>query len=115
MFRRILFLSAVFCASAHAPLFARQEYNRVFWKTYQEELGKFADTTRCNACHYGAEKKNRNDYGQAVGTALGKTGVKDADEIGKALKKAADQKSSVEGKTFADLIQAGKLPGKRPD
>ena len=108
-------LASVSSLTTAIPAGARQEYNRVFWKAYQDELGKYAETTRCNVCHYGAEKKNRNDYGKAVGAALGKTGVKDADKIRHALTEAAEKKNAAEGKTFGDLIKDGKLPGKRPD
>jgi hypothetical protein len=93
---------------------ARSEYNREFWALYQQELGKHAETTKCSVCHSGNDKKQRNDYGQAFGKALGGKGLKDADKIKDALQTVAKEKSSIDGKTFGDLIQAGNLPGKRP-
>lgn len=92
---------------------ARSEYNRVFWDRYQQELGKYAETTKCNVCHFGNDKKDRNDYGRAFGKALGKEQIRDADQIKAALHSAAKEKSSSAGKTFGELIQAGMLPGKR--
>jgi hypothetical protein len=110
-----LFCAVLLALAFAAPAFGRAEYNRAFWKTYQAELGKLAETVRCNACHYGNDKKNRNDYGKAFGTALGGAHVEEADKIQQALEAAAKEKSGTEGKTFGDLIKAGKLPGKRPD
>jgi hypothetical protein len=39
----------------------------------------------------------------------------EVDKIKEALKKTEKGKSSVEGKTFGDLINDGKLPGKAPE
>ena len=100
---------------------ARPNYNKEFWAKYDKEIGKFKETTKCNVCHFGAEKKNRNDYGKAVGEALvskdvgGKKQETDLDKIKAALDKAAKEKSGTEGKTFGDLIKDGKLPGKAAD
>jgi hypothetical protein len=91
---------------------ARPEYNKEFWDTYPS-LKDLKENTKCDACH-GKEKKVRNDYGKAVGGALGETKVKDAEKIKAALKKAEGEKSSTDGKTFGDLIKDGKLPGKAP-
>ncbi len=93
---------------------ARPEYNKGFWEKYDKEIGAQKDVAKCNACHFGTEKKNRNDYGKAVGTALGEPKIKDAEKIKAALDKAAKEKSATEGKTFGDLIKEGKLPGKNP-
>lgn len=91
---------------------ARPEYNKEFWDMYPT-LKDFKENTKCDACH-GKEKKVRNDYGKAVGTALGEPKIKDAEKIKAALKKAEGEKSSTEGKTFGELIKDGKLPGKAP-
>ena len=93
---------------------ARPEYNPVFWDTYKKEVGAEKESVGCKACHFGETKKNRNDYAKAIGEALGETKVKDVDKIKAALKKAEAGKSSVEAKTFGDLIKDGKLPGKNP-
>ena len=91
---------------------ARPEYNTQFWDAYPS-LKDLKDATKCEACH-GKDKKVRNDYGKSVGEALGEAKVKDAEKIKGALKKAEAGKSSVDGKTFGDLIKDGKLPGKAP-
>jgi len=107
---------------------ARPKYLKGFKKEYKDLVKKLkkqskAETDKakkkklkvnCFVCHYGKKKKNRNDYGDAMGKALGKKKVKEADLIEKALKKIEKGKSSVKGKTFGDLIKAGKLPGTAP-
>lgn len=91
---------------------ARPNYNKEFWDMYPT-LKDFKEGTSCGACH-GKEKKVRNDYGKAVGGALGEAKVMDAEKIKAALKKAEGEKSGTDGKTFGDLIKDGKLPGKAP-
>ena len=99
---------AAACLAPNAD--ARPNYNKEFWDNYPS-LKDHKDTAKCDACH-GKEKKVRNDYGKAVGEALGAAKVTDAEKIKAAFKTAEDKKSSVEGKTFGDLIKDGKLPGK---
>ncbi len=60
-------------ASAFAP------FSKQFSKTYIEENKEvdkgFAEAVKkakCNLCHYGKSKKNRNDYGKALGKLLDK-------------------------------------------
>jgi hypothetical protein len=93
---------------------ARPDYNKAFWEVYKAELGTQAESVKCGACHFGQEKKNRNDYGKAVGEAIGAKNEKDMAKIKAGLEKAAKQKSATDGKTFGDLIKDGKLPGKNP-
>lgn len=93
---------------------ARPDYqNKGFIPAYPA-LKAEIETAKCGVCHYGDKKSNRNDYGKAVGEALGEKNVKDEEKIKAAIKKAEAGKSSVEGKTFGDLIKDGKLPGKNP-
>jgi len=92
---------------------ARPDYlNKGFTPTYPA-LKAEIETAKCGVCH-GSDKKVRNDYGMAIGKALGEPKVTDVEKIKAALKKAEGEKSSVEGKTFGDLIKDGKLPGKAP-
>ena len=67
---------------------------------------------KCDICHYGKEKKDRNNYGAALHEAMGKDqkDVKDVEKLKEALKKAEEKASAVEGKTFGQLIHDGKLP-----
>lgn len=92
---------------------ARPGYLKSFNGTYPA-LKDAAESAKCGICHFGEKKSNRNDYGKAMGEALGAKDVKDAKMIEDALKKAEASKSSTEGKTFGDLIKDGKLPGKNP-
>lgn len=92
---------------------ARPQYNKTFNAQYPK-LKEVSDAAKCGVCHFGDSKKNRNDYGKAMGEALGASNVKEEKAIEDALKKAEEAKSSTEGKTFGDLIKEGKLPGKNP-
>lgn len=92
---------------------ARPPYQKEFMGQY-EKVKPEAEKVKCLICHYGDSKKNRNDYGKAFGEALGGPNVKDAEKIVAALKKAEEGKSATEGKTFGDLLNEGKLPGKNP-
>lgn len=83
-----------------------------------KNLEKQAKKAKCNVCHYGKKKKNRNDFGQALAKEFAKNkkkkNEKDVKIIKEVFKKAAKKKSSVKGKTFGDLIKDGKLPGTAP-
>lgn len=93
---------------------ARKPYHDVFVAAYPE-LGEAAKTAKCNVCHFGDAKKNRNDYGDAMVKALaGKKNLKEGDEGIKTALKAIEAEKGAEGKTFGELIKAGKLPGKEP-
>jgi hypothetical protein len=68
---------------------------------------------KCNVCHFGTSKENRNDYGKAIIKGLdGKKNLKKKDKtiFEDALKTAEEQKSATPDKTFGDLLQAGELP-----
>lgn len=73
---------------------------------------------KCNVCHYGTNKKNRNDYGKALDELLDKKAdVKDKEKIAAALDTVADMKSKPgdeSAPTFGDLIKQGKLPSEEP-
>jgi hypothetical protein len=92
---------------------ARPDYLKGFNAEYPA-LKDQAESTKCGICHFGEKKSNRNDYGKAMGEALGEKNSKDAEKIKAALKKAEAGKSATEGKTFGDLLKDGKLPGKNP-
>lgn len=84
---------------------------------YKELLVKEA---KCNTCHQGKKKPNRNDYGVQLARILDKKKhlkykeeavakeIKQAfDTVGKMRSNPKDEKSP----TFAELIAKGKLPG----
>jgi len=72
------------------------------------------EKVRCNVCHVGRVKKNRNAYGQALDKLLDRQADKDnkakiqaaLDTVAKQHSNPDDQKSP----TFGELIQQGKLP-----
>lgn len=113
----IALVAAVSPLAAPKQAQARPKYMAVFKQTYPNpKLAGQVEATKCNVCHFGKEKKDRNDYGMAISNALGEAkNVKAADEIAKALKTAEKAASSTEGKTFGDLIKDGQLPGKSPE
>ncbi len=99
----------VFVATAQDAQ-ARPKYMGAFKEAYPALVTQ-ADTIKCNVCHFGDKKTNRNDYGMAVGKSLGEKNVMDAEKIKEGLKKAEAEKNA-DGKTFGELIKDGKLPGK---
>lgn len=102
---------------------ARPQYKAQFEKHYAEsKIVEAAKEAKCNVCHYGKSKKNRNDYGKALSEHLSKAVYdelkKDKEALNKKISealKAVEKKKSVGGETFGDLIEAGKLPGTAPE
>lgn len=73
---------------------------------------------KCNLCHEGKSKKDRNAYGVAVDKLLDKAEIvalmkedkdKGTETILAALVKVEAEKSP-SGETYGDLLKAGKLP-----
>ncbi len=103
---------------------ARPDYKKVQDVKYKGSAieGALADA-KCNACHYGKKKTDRNDYGNALVKAgltgenyKAKKGDKEAfaKEIEEALDKVLESKNEAD-ETFGDRIKAGKLPGTNPE
>ncbi len=91
---------------------ARQPYFNNFKETYSKLDSTKVDANKCGICHggeKGANKKKLSKYAQELKAALGKTNIKDADEIKKALK-TAEGKDAGDGKTYGDLLNDGKFP-----
>ena len=90
---------------------ARPQYKSAFQKKYTKVAANNKIT--CDACHVKGEKdkKKRNNYGTALAKIV-KKNEKDKAKIGEALTKAEKEKSGTDGKTFGDLLNDGKLPGK---
>ncbi len=81
-------------------------------QAYAELLNK----TKCNICHMGKTKKERNAFGKAMSEFL-KKGEKDKAVIAKAIDDAGAKKSVTDddaSPTFAELIAQFKLPGGDP-
>lgn len=107
-----------------SPALATNEFSLEWKKLYlteetAEEFTKTARRAGCNVCHVkGGKKTEHNEYGKAVKELLKKEDfTKDklkadpelAKKIVEGLKKAGE-KSSSDGKIFADKIAAGTLP-----
>jgi hypothetical protein len=106
---------ALVASLAPRPAFAIKQFADEFKAVYVKEgtpLAAEVETAKCNVCHVGKSKKDRNAYGEALAQRLDKKEDKDnKDKIRKALEEVAALPSQEAGKTFGDLIQAGKLPG----
>ena len=92
---------------------ARPKYAAVMSKQYEDLAKKHGKNGKlsCAVCHPTKSKKERNNYGAALGKAIGKKNQSDEAKIKEALVKTEKEKSATEGKTFGDLIKAGELPG----
>jgi hypothetical protein len=70
---------------------------------------------KCNVCHVGVKKKDKNAYGLALDALLDKKAdAKDKAKIQESLDKVAEMKSDpndAASPTFGELIKQGKLPG----
>lgn len=98
---------ALVLASALHSTEARPKYYAEFKSKYPNVAGM--DEAKCNVCHEGSDKKNKNAYGIAFGTVLNAKNAKDSDEIQKALV-GTEAKSNGAGGTYGDLLKGNKLP-----
>lgn len=87
---------------------ARPKYYGEFKKEYKNVEG--LNDVKCNVCHKGKSKKDKNDYGIAFGTTLNAKNAKDSEQIQKALKGTEGKPSKIDGKTYGELLKANKLP-----
>ena len=75
------------------------------------------DKAKCNICHEGKSKKNRNAYGKALGKFLSRESDTDnKPKIRAALDTVAAMSSDPDNPNsakFGDLIKEGKLPGSK--
>jgi hypothetical protein len=81
-------------------------------------LAAEVETAKCNVCHKGKSKKDRNAYGHALAERLDKKeDAKNVEKIRKALEEVAALSSDpakADAPTFGQLIAEGKLPGGAP-
>lgn len=115
-----LLVAAALVLGVSASAFALPPVMPEFIKTYpglEEKVKELGDSNKCMVCH-GKSKKDKNEYGKAVGKFVTKAKVNELKDdeaarskyIVEGLTKAADEKSSG-GKTFGEIIKEGKLPG----
>lgn len=91
---------------------ARPQYLKAFAAKYPK-LAAQAKKAKCNVCHFGKKKTNRNDYGKAVSKGFKKKNCKVPKIIDAALT-GAEKEKNAKGVTFGSLIKEGKLPGTAP-
>jgi predicted Ser/Thr protein kinase len=103
------------------PAFAIKQFQDEFKSLYVQEgtpLAAEVERVKCNICHVGKDKKERNAYGKALDERLDKKADKDDKEkIRKMLEEVAALPSDPDKKdspTFGDLIKSGKLPVATP-
>lgn len=110
-----LFALAVLVSNAAA----RPDYKKASDMKFEESpIAEKVKEAKCNLCHFGKTKKNRNDYGIALSKHINKetyTEMKSdkpalIKKVGEALDKL-DEEKNPEGETYGDRIKAGKLPG----
>jgi hypothetical protein len=113
----ILGLSFALAGSAREA-FAIKQFSDEFKAVYVKEgtpLAAEVETAKCNVCHKGKSKKDRNVYGEALSKLLDKKEDKaNKDKIRQALETVAKESSDPskpDAPTFGELIAAGKLPG----
>ena len=115
---------AILVAAGARPALAIKQFGDEFKAVYvkadsndpaEKALAAAVEGAKCNVCHKGKEKKDRNAYGEALAALLDKKeDAKNAEKIRKALETVAAQPSVAGGPTFGDLIKQGKLPGGDP-
>ena len=102
---------------------ARPQYKSYFEKgvvakSKNADFVTAAKEKKCNVCHFGTKKSDRNDFGKALAKYTTKAGYleKKADAtvlrkyFDEGLKKVLEIKNP-EGEKYGDRINAGKLPG----
>ena len=101
---------------------ARPPYKKQFEARYKDpQIVAAVKEAKCNVCHYGKSKKNRNDYGSALSKLVTKDTYKELRKDKEALAKKVDEamakvekEKSEGGSAFGDLLKEGKLPGTPP-
>ena len=99
---------------AHAIKQFFDEFKAVYVKD-GTPLAAAVEAEKCNVCHMGKSKKDRNAYGHALAERLDKKEDKEnKDKIRQALETVAKESSNpadASAPTFGALIEQGKLPG----
>ncbi len=109
-----VFVFALSLLGAQHPAEAIPPFQKEFVKMYVKPgspLEAQVKKVKCNICHKGKKKKNRNAYGDALAKLLDrKKDKKNVEKIRKALKQVESQSATPGGPTFGELLKAGKLP-----
>jgi hypothetical protein len=116
---------AIVAAATARPAYAIKQFFDEFKAMYvkadsadaaEKALAAAVETEKCNVCHVGKSKKDRNAYGEALAGLLDKKeDAKNVEKIKASLEKVAGMPSDGKsGPTFGALIKEGKLPGGAP-
>jgi len=118
---------AIVVGLSSRPAFAIKQFSDQFKAMYvkaesanpnEKALAAEFETAKCNVCHVGKNKKERNAYGESLADLLDKKEDKeDTAKIKKSLETVAampSEKGNDKSPTFGDLIKEGKLPGGPP-
>ena len=113
----LLGLGCVLAIGTARPALAIKQFQEEFVSLYAPEgspLAAEVERVKCDVCHVGKDKKERNVYGQALDERLDKKADKnDKEKIRKMLEEVAalpSDPAKPDSPTFGDLIKAGKLP-----
>ena len=117
-----LLASVLFVVFLAPKAWALPAIHKQFLETYKEsKIAEPAKEAKCNVCHFGETKKNRNDYGTAISKLFNRAKYdelkSDKEQLNATIEaalKKVERKKSVSGKLFGELIKAGKLPGTAP-
>ena len=125
---KLVVIIAIFIVSSVAtikearaiPAFAKAFTERYVDTSKNTDFVSSAKEARCNLCHFGTSKKNKNDFGKTFAKYFKKTNYSSTrireeasavkKEFDEGLKKILSQKNP-SGETYQSLIEAGKLPG----
>ena len=111
---------AALCVSQASAL---PPFNKEWTAKYVDGNGNAAfveavGTAKCNVCHVGKNKKDKNEYGKAVGKYLTKKQYEAVKADAEAAKKyvlegleKSEAEKAASGKTYGEMIKAGELPG----
>lgn len=119
----LAFVLTVAVQPAHAIKPFSDEFSAKYVKQDSKEkkdqdFANLVAEVKCDVCHTGKSKKDRNPYGVELAKLLDKATDKDNQEkIQEVLTKVEKLPSDAKDKkspTFGDLIKAGKLPGGKP-
>ena len=114
---------AVVATTAARPAFAIKQFFDEFKELYvnaegsdsEKALAEAVATAKCNVCHFGKSKKNRNAYGEALDALLDKKeDKKNVEKIRESLEKVAAMEGP-DGKTYGARMKAGMLPADAPE
>lgn len=115
---------ALACGGSAREAFAIKQFFEEFKTLYvkpdsadaaEKALVAEVESAKCNVCHMGTSKKERNAYGNALADRLDKKeDAKNVEKIKKALEEVAalpSDPAKADSPTFGALLKEGKLPG----